>query len=385
TLSAMSITLYPKITNKLVSVRHALLQSGNITDSPLNGDVTDPTYTPSTLPIVGTVKLHGAHADIVIDAQDNVKFQSRNRTDLSIASDNHNFAATMSNHVPAILRIRDRYYERFRALNPGTPIDKSFPLIIAGEWIGSKIQRRVAIAKLTHRFVIVSASINGSWLPDEPYGDIHNEEDLIYQISRSGFFHATLNFNFLNTTLKELDEITAVVEKECPFAATFDIKGPGEGIVWKLTDHPNIPDTWFKVKGENFDPTTKKPTDPAILAERENQRGPLNAFVEDVVTEVRLEQGWDYLREMGIKRDYKAIASFLRWVNEDAATEEKEEVQELEKVGVKWKDIEKAIQTAARRWYQKKMREGAGDCDERAGNSLDMKEVKDEISKIETS
>lgn len=86
------------------------------------------------LPLVGTVKLQGTHADIVIGNDDNVRIQSRNRADLTVEDDNLGFAAFAMPLREIILALKDRYIARYRALNPGKPIRSEEPFLIAGEW-----------------------------------------------------------------------------------------------------------------------------------------------------------------------------------------------------------------------------------------------------------
>jgi len=40
-------------------------------------------------------------------------------------------------------------------------------------------------------------------------------------------------------------------------------------------------------------------------------------------SEMRLEQGWDYLREKGIERNIEGAGEFLKWVQQDVFVEEK--------------------------------------------------------------
>jgi hypothetical protein len=341
----MESTLYPKITDKLGDVRQLLIQAGVVTVQRGEGEETaSVTYSPNTFDIVGTVKLHGTHADIVVHTDDRTTFQSRNKEMLTKERDNCGFVAAMESQNAAILGLRDRYHERFCELNPEEPIDRSKPLLLAGEWIGQGIQKGVAITQLPRTFVIVSASINGTWLPDTVYADIHDEEHNIYHISRAGFYHTTLNLNNLPESLHSLNEITAKVENRCPFAATFDIHGKGEGIVWKFSLYPSHSQLWFKVKVTDFQATASAPTDPAKIA----KLGVAAAFAARVVTEVRLEQAWDYLAEMGIKRDNTATGQFLKWLCNDVRVEEK---TEIETRGIDGKALNGAIGKLAKPWF----------------------------------
>jgi hypothetical protein len=353
----MHSTLYPKITNKLADVRQLLVKEGRVSEHTKSkeNDVETYIYTPDTLEIVGTVKLHGTHADIVIHSNDTIIFQSRNQQTLTRNRDNCGFVAAMELQHQAILQVRNRYHERFCSLIPATPISEDEPLILAGEWIGQGIQKHVAIVELPRKFVIISASLNGTWLPDEAYADIHDEKHNIYHISRSGFYHSTLRLNNLAESMRVLEELTANVEKECPFALTFNVTGKGEGIVWKFVDYPNMPESWFKVKGLEFTPTQKPPTDPIKAAALEARKGKAGALASRAVTEVRLEQAWDYLKEMGVRRDNKATGVFLKWIVEDVMTEEKSEIGEK---GIEEKVLNGEITQLARPWFLNRVMRG---------------------------
>jgi len=82
----------------------------------------------------------------------------------------------MINHKEIILALKSAYLTRYRELNPSTHIDLSSPMIIAGEWAGRGIQRKVAISQLDHCLIIISIFINNSWQPDHHYTDIEAPE-----------------------------------------------------------------------------------------------------------------------------------------------------------------------------------------------------------------
>jgi len=65
-----------------------------------------------------------------------------------------------------------------------------------------------------------------------------------------------------------------------------------------------------------------------------------------------LEQAWDYLAEMGIKRENKAVGDFMRWINNDVKVEEKTEIAER---GIDAKGLNSEIGRLARPWYLKRV------------------------------
>ena len=69
---------------------------------------------------------------------------------------------------------------------------------------------------------------------------------------RGGGWHIDLELQQPGRMEEEIQLLVAVVERECPFAKTFDIKGTGEGIVRKVADTLRFqgPRYWCKMKGE---------------------------------------------------------------------------------------------------------------------------------------
>ena len=55
----------------------------------------------------------------------------------------------------------------------------------------------------------------------------------------------------------------------------------------------------------------------------------VKTFAVTVVTKPRLEQRWEYLREMGAERTRKGAGTFLKWLNGDIEVEEKDEIEQL--------------------------------------------------------
>ncbi|KAH7068093.1 hypothetical protein BKA63DRAFT_105997 [Paraphoma chrysanthemicola] len=341
-------TLYPKITTHIRQIVGALEHLHRDPENREEDVHLDP------IPIVGTVKLHGTHADIRIHADDRIIFQSRNIVDLQPGNDNAGFATAMSTKNKALLRLRDIIVARFMQLHPDTPIEPDKPIIIAGEWIGKSIQKGVAVSSLSKRFVIISININGQWQKDSDYGGIALPNHDIYNISRAGVFTSTLYPKEVNRTTIELEALADQVAAKCPFAATFGIEGEGEGIVWKPADSPHNanPTLWFKTKGGRFKPTFIAP--PKQSPEGREAIVEAAAAVAKVWTsERRLEQGLEYLDEMSVKRDMKGLSTFLKWVQHDIMIEEQGYIAE-HKIDKQMLNIE--IAKIAKAWYFPRLR-----------------------------
>ncbi|KAH9867135.1 hypothetical protein IAQ61_007727 [Plenodomus lingam] len=343
-------TLYPKISNHISDVIEALQH--------LKGDLeheeTDDHREP--IPITGTVKLHGTHADILIYSNDEIVFQSRNVTRLSALKDNYGFAATMSTKTKALLQLRDMYKTHWLQINPGDFFDENFPVIVAGEWIGEKIEKGVAISQLSRRFVVISVNINGKWQRDQDYGSISLPLHDIYNVARAGFYTATLYPNDTQRTLLEVESMAEEVACTCPFAETFGIKGKGEGIVWKPTSaeyNPN-PTLWFKTKGGAFKPKLAQPPKKTWTFDIAGERRDATAYVARVWCSVqRLEQGWDFLRETDRERNMSTLDDYVKWVHEDILTEEKVYIR---KHKLERNDLKVEIAKIAKPWYLAKVK-----------------------------
>ena len=346
-------TLFPKITGKIPELVQNYIYKNRVpSTTPDDKTVVIVPGTPNQIPMIGTVKLHGTHADIVISHDDAIRIQSRNRLNLGLGDgqDNYGVAEHLIPLRPNLLQLRDRVLARFRELNPEAEIMEEHPVIIAGEWVGPGVQKGVALAKLkTKLFVVISIAINNTWVTDELFSDIEDVDAGIVHVFRGGLFRETLHIRNVEDCHKRMMEHTMAVERECPFSKSFGVSGVGEGIVWKAAP-PLGEDArfWVKTKGplhrvSNTDELKKVP--PGANADEVEKA---KAFAQAAVTEMRLQQGWDYLGEMGIGRDTKAVPRMMKWVCDDVMIEEKIKMEEL---SVDKKSLRKAVGEMARDWF----------------------------------
>lgn len=160
--------------------------------------------------------------------------------------------------------------------------------------------------------------------------------------------------------MEEARRLTAEVEKRCPFGAAMGVEGPGEGIVWTPAEGvdsvPNGPAFWIKTEAEDFEGRAARKNEKAAkpLDELEKE-ATAKAFAERACHERRLEQDWDYLREVHLERDMKSMQMFLSWVAGDVEVEEKEDIAEL-KLGKRWRTL---VSKTAREWYLGQLKEHA--------------------------
>jgi hypothetical protein len=343
-------TLYPKITQHVSEVVKALKELQRNPHEPEQMD-------PAPIPIVGLIKLHGTHADILVHHDDTIVLQSKNVANITLANDNQGFAAAMADKAHVILSLRDRYIARWKELNPTLQLDPQHPVLVAGEWIGMNIQKDVAISRLSRRFVIISANINNSWVQDNLYSSIECPSSAIYNISRGGAFHATLYPQDIARTLAEVEPLAEAVAASCPFAASLDSPGEGEGIVWKPSSSYNAyPSLWFKTKGGRFKPTFIA-APKFIPVDQQAKRDAADKVAAIWCTDERLQQGWDYLEEVSVQRNMKALGRYLRWVQGDILVEEKGHIDEY---NIDEGILRISIARIAKAWYIRRVGLGEG-------------------------
>lgn len=344
-----------------------------------------------SLPLEGTVKLHGTHADILYDltpsdlelAQNlhsqkqrasgtenhklaGVRFQSRN-LELTLGSENCGFPKELLHQTAHLHTLKTLLLHRFRTTHPSVSILLSHPLLVAGEWIGSGVQRGVAVAQLTKRLVILSIALNGQWLNDALFADIEIPEAGIYNVRRAGTYKVQLSLenrplNDDDSVLREMQDRAEQVMACCPFAATFGVEGKGEGVVWKVDEDAWRGETalWFKTKGEGFD---RRTTREKMSAEERSkldggkklEKARAKELAEMWVTDRRVEQGFEFLAEKGIKIPGKAnVRAFIEWVRDDVLVEERIEIQEA---GVQETALKSEISSLASRRFMEALKE----------------------------
>lgn len=286
----------------------------------------------------GQVKLHGTHGAIAITEDDQINVFSRNRQ-LSLQSDNNGFAAWVNSHKQYFL---DNWWQQ------------GVTVWLYGEWIGPGIQKGVAINKLEHKqFVLFGMYYDfGEDHPDnrhEPAIEIPETWGAnsigMYSIKSAPInWILEIDLNKPNKSIEQIDKWVKKVEQECPWGDLFDIKGTGEGIVFTNWDDPKFP-IRFKAKGEKHQATSEKKVkaiDP-IVASASSQ------FVDAVLTESRLNQGLEYLKEMNLVDTMENTGTYIKWVINDVLTEESNLLEEL---NLEWDQVKKTLNKKTVAWYK---------------------------------
>lgn len=237
--------------------------------------------------------------------------------------------------------------------------------VVFGEWCGPGIMKGTAINQIPNKiFAVFSISI---FEQDDMGEFVIQQPDAIDAVFAGGGFrpsdvfvlpwtktHITANFD----NREELSVLSGLLSREVeniescdPWVKdTFGVDGVCEGIVWYPVGvdagRKMFSDFIFKTKGEKHKVVKEKAlvhVDPEVSAS-------IAEFVTMFVTEPRLEQG---VINTGAV-DMKNMGPFLKWFGQDV---EKESKAELEASGLKWDQVAKEVQVAARNWYKAKATE----------------------------
>lgn len=311
----------------------------------------NPEAYPTSIVFERTLKLHGTNAGILVEPSGHYVPQSRNRA-LTIDRDNLGFAAWA---------FRSEVERRIRALAHDIGVANGLnaePVVVYGEWVGPGIQRGVAVSQLPEKqFVVFGAGVpchdaegnkSRRYIPIHRSLDHVNPEIGLRSIYEVGYEVEEVDLHDREQTAEFAERANAMIEsieEQCPWGARFGVEGPGEGYVYKpVGDHFGDSDLFFKVKGEKHQAGGgKKATTVSVdhLA--------VDKFVGMALTEARLNQGIEYLREMGKPIEMRSTGDFIKWVSKDVAEEMKEEVVES---GLEWKHISKSLGAEAVRWWK---------------------------------
>lgn len=293
----------------------------------------------------GTTKIHGSNGGIIFH-EDEVWFQSRSNV-ITSKSDNMGFATAFEPRIEELKKIRDEVVnEHSLNLSKGT-------LCLFGEWHGSSIQKGVAVAQLSKRFVLFAIryvegeqDVDGNWTVDEflPINFVAERPEIdFYNIMNYKTWEVEVDLEEPALATQTLEKIVEEVEAECPYAAAHGAKGLGEGVVFSAWVEGKY--IQFKVKGEKHSATKVKKVasvDPEKIAS-------VNEFVSNTVTENRLEQALQQV--FGDERPtVKGTGKFLGWLANDILVEE---ADTMEANGLEKKDVTGPISKVGREWFFK--------------------------------
>jgi hypothetical protein len=277
----------------------------------------------------GFVKLHGTNASIqhFVD-KDCFYFCSRERI-LSEGHDNYNFRETMTQYDLNLLFAKLNYKESCQ---------------IYGEWCGKGIQQNVAVSELERMFVIFGVKCDGVWQNLDEL-ELEMPENRIFQINHPRFkrYSITIDFNNPQASEELLEAMVNEVEKCCPVGNAFGVQGIGEGIVFVNADRS----VFFKVKGDKHSGGSK-----AVKVTAGMEKVDLGEFLKLTLTEARLKQGLEYLKEIEKPISKASTPLFLTWVVNDIMKEEMGVIEENRLLD-KLKQVKSELSDCARRWFFK--------------------------------
>lgn len=304
-----------------------------------------------TLRFVGTTKLHGTNAGIVLDRTgSDYSYQSRERV-LTLETDNAGFMAHMKANQDAV---DDVFMAAMNEINRTNQLDEVRYICVYGEWCGGNIQKGVGISGLPKMFVVFGVKVifgadaedtEGRWLPVHSL-EFRNEDAGIYNVHEFGSWTIDIDFNHPQLSQPKLIELTEMVEAECPAGKFFGNSGVGEGIVWHC-EEPGYTSSqlWFKVKGEKHSVSKVKTLAPVDVEAYKKQQD----FIDSVVTEARLEQGvQNLINEQQKPFEMSSLGDFIRWVFNDIV---KEETDTIVANGFDAKKLGGPIANKARPWF----------------------------------
>lgn len=290
--------------------------------------------------LIGTVKIHGTNSSAGLDLKDNSLFcQSRNRV-LSLDDDNYDFVKYVEDNKSEFLKIFDEIKNKINTENYDS-------IIIYGELAGKGIQNKVAVSEVERFFA--PFSVRGVNKDTVDILDVKleiNESIRFYPIETFGVYNVELDLDNVHLAQQEIKDITIAIENECPVGKYFGISGIGEGIVF--TDETRTYS--FKSKGEKHS-VSKVKTIANVDVEKIKK---IQDFIEYSVTENRLNQGIEYLKEMNKELDISSIVDFLRWLANDVLKEEQDVITE-NGLDNDLKTIMKSVSNKGRKWFMDKI------------------------------
>lgn len=322
-----------------------------------------------TIKFTGSVKLHGTNAAVSCSLLNTNNYWAQSRTNvITPEDDNAGFANFVKKEEPSFQLLLATAADVYLKSVPAH--SNQAVLSIFGEWCGGSVQPGVAIAKLPKMFVVFGITVSSG---TNDFGEtIHHwfDKNQIAAIMKTQIVNETIvqlpdtikciydfptwemliDFSSPELVQNQLGSLTIAVEECCPVAAALGVNGVGEGIVWTAfaSDNPGITisldNLAFKVKGEKHS-VSKVKTLASVDVERISS---IKEFVATVVTEARLVQGTQILKQQGIAIINKNTGAFLKWVTTDVI---KEESDTMLANGFDPKEVMPVISKTARDWF----------------------------------
>lgn len=303
------------------------------------------------------VKLHGTNAAVQVLNDGSVVAQSRTNI-ITPESDNAGFARWIHSNSEVWQNAKG--------------------WIIYGEWIGPGIQKNVAVSEIPKKVFAVFAARplmptglerlgeSNSLVvePEDLSTLVHGIPDvyvlpwyyrpIAHGMDTNAYVKLDIDWRQSDEELTKstavINEWVAAIEANDPWVeSTFGIKGTGEGLVFYPISEPhlgweNFQNLTFKAKGEkhkNIKTAAPAQVNPEVAAS-------IDAFVDLVLTQARLEQGANATAKGAFTYDVRQTGKFVEWIVADV---QKETQDELEASNLNWKQVQKPLSEKARNWY----------------------------------
>lgn len=237
----------------------------------------------------GTVKLHGQNTAFCY-SPDGWHAQSRNMK-LKDNKGANAFLAFCQDNLDDLTEIAKQHGD-------GT-------VYLFGEWCGGKIQNKTALSILDKRFVIFDIYIeNLGFIEPLPFVKKYNKIENINDYKQ---WELTISMDYVEQISKEVKRLTIEVDALCPYLDQLNLKGHGEGIVWKNREH----NLRFKSKGESY---------ATVKNDIARVKTPVNPHIfDDLITNSRIDQA---IKENNITSFKKSNYGILiNWMKKDIKDE----------------------------------------------------------------
>lgn len=328
----------------------------------------------------GTVKIHGTNACIAYDVKkDKLFFQSRNNI-IAVGNDNAGFAQYATDnedfYKKAIKEIISVYQDE--CCEP-YELDNVY---IYGELAGQGIQKGVALSGVERFFSpfqvtfvkddVITGCLDfgtGFYKSENKIKEIlFNKESRCFPVTVFPTYKVELDLDNVSDAQQQIVDLTLKIENECPVGKYFGVNGIGEGIVFTSINfikfypieenhiqlHKPLESKFlhlnFKSKGTLHSVSKVKTIAPVDVEKVRKEQ----ELIEYAVTENRLNQGLEYLKENHLELDVKNIGTFIKWIISDVM---KEEIDTIRENGLSEKGVPKLIGNKAKKWFFNKMKE----------------------------
>jgi len=343
------------------SVSHT---STYIGQSEQNTPLYDESLPKPVLTFTGTTKLHGSNCGVGFDLETG-EFQAQSREQiLSLEQDNHGFCAWVKSEKTTLnLHLLQGILKSLYAKSDASKTGKALKFYVYGEWCGPGVNGKTGIGQVPNSWYIFGVVVhiqNGGdlWISVDQISSAWENADAWHDVNANTLrdiqfitdfkqWSLDINFNDPGHIIDELERLTLEVEAVCPVAQALGVQGIGEGIVWTLND-PKFGKLMFKTKGDKHKGTQTKHL---VTVAPEIIEG-IQAFTDAVVTESRLQQGFDLLQTQHRKVTLDHVGDFLKWVGMDVI---KEESDTLKASGLDRKDVMGSVNKQAKKWLMPRL------------------------------